>query len=99
MSFGYIKLTYQYFVNSTKSQDPSTSFHIYPNPATEQLTISSDSSTKTAISVIDVHGSVVKQLEYSNKKHVLDMSQYSSGIYLFSIRTDRGTNTRKVVKL
>ena len=79
--------------------------HLYPNPVADkaclQYQLSGNSAVK--ITVTDMAGRIVLQQNPSTQAagiHLmeLDLSQLPSGVYLCQIRTDRGSETLKVVR-
>jgi hypothetical protein len=64
---------------------------VYPNPAKQNVTLSSDEALISEVIVYDVNGREVKRfaLEATNKT-VLDLEGISNGIYTLSIHTDKG---------
>ena len=70
---------------------------LYPNPATNQLNISSTQFIRQ-ISVYNNVGQVVFQQKPDNRKVVtLETSSYKSGIYILKINTDTEQLTRRVI--
>ncbi|MCQ2318417.1 MAG: M28 family peptidase [Bacteroidales bacterium] len=55
-------------------------FEIYPNPATEMLTIINNSNIGTEVEIVNMVGQVVKRFEISDKKE-LNVSDLESGVY------------------
>lgn len=66
---------------------------IYPNPATDQLFISSDVIV-TDYSIVNLAGQVVSTGEGS----IADLSALQAGVYVVTISSDQGTATRRFVK-
>lgn len=62
-------------------------FTIYPNPATDFLTISSKMNTEiTSVMIFDIQG---KQLQLiQNECSTIDISHFQSGLYILKINTD-----------
>jgi hypothetical protein len=62
-----------------------------------------ENETPTQIQVQTLSGQIIMQLEDSEtaigiNQYQLDLSNYPIGIYLLSIRTNKGTITQKIVK-
>lgn len=55
-------------------------FEIYPNPASEMLTIVNNSNVETEVEIVNMVGQVVKRFEISDKKE-LNVSDLESGVY------------------
>lgn len=64
----------------------------YPNPVNDKLYISEE---VREVSVVDASGRTV-----ANEKNtrVVDMSEFSNGVYFVRVITDNGTATKKIVK-
>lgn len=69
---------------------------IYPYPATNNLTIETNSNT--IIEIFNVQGQIVKTLNTSNTKTIIDISKLSSGVYAMKIKKDNGIIVRKLIK-
>lgn len=73
-------------------------FTIYPNPVEENLSI----NTQANISAVAIYSTLGKKvyenLSFDNNKKQIDMSEFSSGIYLLKISADGVTQTLKVIK-
>ena len=65
---------------------------IYPNPATDKVTVVADNLSK--VEVLDVTGRIVATTNQS----VVDMSSLQNGVYMFRVITANGTTMQKVVK-
>lgn len=77
----------------------------FPSPTDGLLTVQIDleNETPTQIHVQTLSGQIIMQLEDSEaaigiNQYQLDLSNYPIGIYLLSIRTNKGTMTQKIVK-
>jgi hypothetical protein len=77
----------------------SSDFKLYPNPASDFLTISSNKVAKSKIdeiSVLDINGKLLNTV--SNESHVIDIRELSPGIYFVHISTNEQTITKKFIK-
>ena len=88
-------------------ENPLQNITIYPNPTTGELRIESYELQVTGIEIFDIYGKNVeskfpsKNLEGWQPKAdgvVLDISNFSSGIYFLKIHTENGIVMKKVVK-
>lgn len=77
-----------------------TSLRIYPNPARNFLNISlTNLNEDLDYQIFNTIGqSVSKGSLESNREHIIDMSQYQSGIYFVKLSTAYHSLTRKVIK-
>jgi hypothetical protein len=74
------------------------SFSVFPNPTSDVLNISSSNSADiTKLSVVDVNGRTVKNLEGGviNQVNVADVN---SGVYFVNIESNGGKVTKKFIK-
>jgi hypothetical protein len=73
---------------------------IYPNPAKDQITISTAASLKNAsVSIFDMTGRLVHEKNnLEGKSNVIDISNYDSGIYFFEINQSNEFIRAKVIK-
>ncbi|MDR2084047.1 MAG: C10 family peptidase [Bacteroidales bacterium] len=76
--------------------------NIYPNPAKDVLNvrIDSDEAQEVSLQITNIVGSVVYKESFSHNNvtnHSINVSSLKSGIYLITIKSDKGTETRKIV--
>ncbi|MBC8487820.1 MAG: C10 family peptidase [Bacteroidetes bacterium] len=69
---------------------------VFPNPAIEQVNISSDYEIKT-IKVFNYVGQVVADEEVNSKFYQLNTSQFNTGIYFFQVETNEGIISRRII--
>ena len=75
---------------ATLPEPEAFEFTMYPNPASDAVTISS-SQTMVRIDVLDMNGRTVKSLDVNSESHVeLLVDALLSGVYLIQIETDNG---------
>ncbi len=92
------KSTYHYYnsvgINST--DNPST-LKIFPNPTTDKISISGEGITK--IIVMNVQGQNIEEIDNNkNQKNIIvDLSNYSYGVYIVKIITTNGILQQKVI--
>lgn len=80
----------------------NTFFHLSPNPATNEVSVSFDNSDigdNATIAIYNIAGQQViqKSIEENRGTFMLDVSALASGIYLVQLRTQQGTQTAKLV--
>tara|TARA_R110000787_G_scaffold86285_9_gene184091 strand:+ start:21807 stop:22517 length:711 start_codon:yes stop_codon:yes gene_type:complete len=72
-------------------------FNIYPNPASNKITIESISQQFiNKIQISDILGKLV--LEQNNPSNEIDVSKLDSGLLLIKIETDQGMVIKKLIK-
>jgi hypothetical protein len=81
-------------VAGVKEDKLSLDFNYFPNPVSQQLSISAYEIDHYKISIVDVSGRLVFQNSYYDKNFLIDISNYKSGIYTLKFEN----NKHKVVK-
>jgi len=71
-------------------------FKIYPVPSNEKVFIASKHDNIRQITVFDMLGQRVMQLTGDHRE--MDISQLQAGMYVVSIKTDRGIVSKKIIK-
>lgn len=72
--------------------------HIYPNPASDVITISGDNTIINKVDVVDNAGKIVINESNLNKKETkLDISNLGPGVYYIRALTSKGMITEKLV--
>lgn len=90
------------------ANDPSASvqdlgkltFKIYPNPSDKQLNFELDKSIgKAKITILDLMGRTIEQIDVNSSTYQLDVSKYSNGTYIFYLKssTDEVVKTGKFI--
>jgi hypothetical protein len=72
---------------------------IYPNPATDFLTIETSSFGPHSIWLHTLSGQEVFNANFTGNSHQLDLSFFRKGVYILHIRSDNHIAIRKVVRL
>ena len=83
-------------VTSISSLPNSNQINIYPNPASDILTIEFDGSEKIEISIIDMQGREVLKENNLKSNSTLDVSNLSNGVYQLKFV---GTNSYSIQKI
>lgn len=73
---------------------------IYPNPASDQMTVEVTDVRVQTIELLDYQGRIVRQQNNIGENSViqLNLSNVSNGLYLLQLTTEEGLVTRKIVK-
>lgn len=91
-SFTYSKVEVVYF-------EPYNWIKFSPNPVTDNLNITWSNKKIIQLSCYDITGRQVYQQALSNNRVVINMQQYTAGIYMIRLVQDNGaTHSFKVVK-
>ncbi len=68
----------------------------YPNPSTCYLTI--ETIQKSEIEISNMEGQIIKKFKITENKKIIDISDFSSGIYIIRAWTNDGIMTKKFIK-
>jgi len=78
----------------------SETFKVYPNPSTGIFNLKTDSVQQLSISVIDITGKEIfnqQNVNIQDNNYKIDLSDYSSGIYVLNIKTSTSTTIKKLI--
>lgn len=78
-------------------EEKSASFNIYPNPATDLITIEGELNHAAKAVLYDHSGRAIKTFNPS-ENNVLNIADLESGIYLLSIESNGSIHTEQIVK-
>jgi len=74
----------------------SLKISIYPNPASDNLTI--ESPQKSEIEIVNLQGQLTKSFTAISNKTTIDVSGFAKGIYFVKVKTKNGVAVKKFVK-
>lgn len=89
------------FVYNSISNSSPTDFDIYPNPATESITINSDKikGKSSTISIYNIEGKLVKNISQTLKNQIqINITDIEKGMYFIKINTDNTSLQGKFIK-
>ena len=69
---------------------------VYPNPATDQISVTSDEEI-TDLEILDQFGRKIYKQDVGNNFLNLDISGYRSGVYLLRIKSTNGLSASKLI--
>lgn len=76
-------------------------FELYPNPASEKITIKLlkeiDESRQVTLELVDIRGTILKSYQIQNPQTDIDVSELPSGVYLFAMKTNNKIYEQKLV--
>ncbi len=81
-----------------EDQPQKINIEIYPNPATQELTISSVSFNNAIYTIFDLEGRTVVQGQLKGLQTTLSIENLNAGLYLLKVQTRDGIAVEKVVK-
>lgn len=70
---------------------------LYPNPANDKLELSS-SQMIDKVSVVDINGRLLTEIEILSSSYTLDVSTFSKGVYFLEIQSGNSKVTKKFIK-
>ena len=73
-------------------------FTIFPNPATQEITITSQDVSAKSIYIIDAVGQVVQTILTEQTLINIDIQPYANGVYFIKINSETGSITKSFVK-
>ncbi|MEY5048715.1 MAG: hypothetical protein RLZZ175_2074 [Bacteroidota bacterium] len=74
-----------------------SNFSIYPNPATDNVTVSLTESVSGTVSIVDLHGNVVATKSISGNTSNISTAELASGVYVVKINSDKGIAVKQLV--
>jgi len=83
-------------VGVAQSSDKSTNISIYPNPATDNITI--ESPQQAVIEISNIQGQLIKTYTSSENKTNVNVSLLPSGVYVVKVKTEKGIAVMKFIK-
>lgn len=86
-------------VQLSVSDNNISQMHLYPNPVSDMLILSSNETVKEA-TVYDIHGKLIKIIRFNPENSVeIDVRHLQNGIYFLKIETESGrVATEKFIK-
>lgn len=85
-------------VLSTNSFEESLGFSCSPNPTTGAVFVKIDSDQNAALTVYDINGRAVLNQTLTDSNSEVNLSNVSSGIYLFKVKTANGEAVKRIIK-
>lgn len=71
--------------SSSISETALMSFQMYPNPASDKLTISLTTAGENEIAIYDITGKEVYRTNTSSNEFALDLSKFQNGVYMVKV--------------
>ena len=85
-------------VLSTNSFQQNSKLNVYPNPASNHVTIELLTNEISTLEVYDVSGKFLFTQILKDKTNTVNNEKLSSGIYFFKVNSSEGTSTNKIIK-
>lgn len=88
------------FDKTSVPQVAAFDFQVYPNPATDQITILQDPYEMVAAEAVifDVTGRKVAEFALDNYQNTVNISHLTSGMYLLQLKSEHQTVVKKIIK-
>lgn len=83
-------------VTHAKSPNDNKALEVFPNPASNKLTIKS-SLKNSKCTLINTLGIVVLEFELNNGQKTMDVSSFAKGLYFVQIKSDDNIQTKSLV--
>ncbi len=84
----------KFFYSETGLEDNDENIGIYPNPASEKITI--EAQNIESVSITNVMGQKVYEQSVNNDNMVIDVNELPAGIYMINVVTDEYETTKRV---
>ncbi len=75
----------------------TTEFSVFPNPATDYVTLNFPKAIKAQLRILDVNGKLVKSNSISGNRKRLHIGDLESGLYFIEIQDETGIAVKKLV--
>lgn len=73
--------------------------NVYPNPASDRLTIQTGSTDKTNVEISDLSGQIVGQYQLSGADNTINVANLNAGSYLIKVSGNTTSSVKKFVKI
>ncbi|MCE9539207.1 MAG: T9SS type A sorting domain-containing protein, partial [Bacteroidetes bacterium] len=86
-------------VSVLENSENANKIVVYPNPVKNQLTIDIENSDEILnVEILNPLGQIVYRSTFLNAKTIVNMNQFSEGLYIIKFDSERSHNIRKFVK-
>jgi hypothetical protein len=72
---------------------------IYPNPATEAVTVQTGVNKGFTVELSTINGTLIYKSKIEGTLHQINLSNLSNGVYFVTVKSDNFYHTRKIMKL
>jgi hypothetical protein len=84
--------------NSIVAFADDAAFQVYPNPATDHISINFPEYSSGKVTIIDVAGTVVRQTEFASINQNIDISALQPGLYVVQVQAGSLMKSRRIIK-
>lgn len=78
-------------------EELETTFRIYPNPASDKVTVVFNNQSEKSIEIIDFKGVTIQTISAKSNQIELDLSKYAKGIYFIKTTVNNSISVEKLV--
>ena len=75
------------------------SLNIFPNPTTDFVNITSESTVEINLTLIDASGKIIQNLKHNSNQTQIDFTSIKAGTYFIVAQSGNAKNTYKVIKI
>jgi PKD repeat protein len=79
-----------------EAMDMKYNIKIYPNPATDDLTI--ETPERATIEIYNIEGQIIKSFSAGDNTTTIDVSTLARGMYFVKMKSDNGVGVKKFIK-
>jgi hypothetical protein len=98
MEVDYVRV-YQQTALENNNVDKSTNLVLFPNPASDEITLKSSGNLLGAtISIHSLLGQELETFTLNTEETTLNISNYQSGIYILKVNSQEGIQSYKFIK-
>lgn len=83
---------------SIDSKEAALGFSFYPNPAKNIVSVENSQLKNAAITVYDLNGRALLNKTINVSQSEINISNLHSGVYLFNVKTDKGSFVKRIIK-
>lgn len=76
----------------------STDVNLYPNPTQNQITLQIASNNNYDVTLMDYTGKVITQKRDATTGQIIDLSGYSTGLYILQLQSGNEIITKRIIK-
>lgn len=96
-NFSYITLPQSGFNGVHELQISDYGFQLYPNPATDDITVSFKKNISGTVSLCDLQGRIILTQVISGTENSISLKDISAGIYFVKAQSELGFEIKKIV--
>ncbi|MCX6234230.1 MAG: T9SS type A sorting domain-containing protein [Bacteroidetes bacterium] len=90
------KCEFQGTVNITYNNNNESNIAVYPNPATNNITI--ESLQQAVIEILNIQGQLIKTIAAISNITTIDISGFARGMYFMKVKTEKEVAVNKFIK-